>query len=421
MRERDGADRRRRPRRPARRRALRRPAPARLARDGARAVRRRCCCSTSRRRSSTSRTRWRCSTSARSCTSDGRTLVAVLHDLNHACRYATHLIAMREGAIVAQGDPREIVDAELVEAVFGLRCLVVPVPGDRRADGRAGRAPRSVTGGALLRETLRRAGAAAWRARRRCSARIRASRRSCRSWSARRSTRRSRRRTPARWRCGSALLAVLFVVPRRRRYRLGARVAERDDRARRARPADAAGRAGHRSARRRRGRAAAGRAAERRDAPTSTPPRTSCAPSRSATGVAVALVAGRGRAAAHVADAGAGRARRAAAGRLARRPARRAAQPARRGASRRGAADAAGVATDLVDGLRVLQGIGGVGAGRRALPVGEPRVAARRRWPRRGPRRRSRRAPCSSAASRWRGSRSSAGGWRRAARSRSAS
>ena len=58
----------------------------------------------------------------------GRTLVAVLHDLNHACRYATHLIAMREGAIVAQGDPRQIVDADLVESVFGLPCRVVPCP-----------------------------------------------------------------------------------------------------------------------------------------------------------------------------------------------------------------------------------------------------------------------------------------------------
>ena len=58
----------------------------------------------------------------------GRTLVAVLHDLNHACRYATHLVAMREGAIVAQGDPREIVDAELVESVFGLSCHVVECP-----------------------------------------------------------------------------------------------------------------------------------------------------------------------------------------------------------------------------------------------------------------------------------------------------
>ena len=58
----------------------------------------------------------------------GHTLVAVLHDLNHACRYATHLIAMQDGAIVAQGDPREIVTAELVEAVFGLRCLVIEDP-----------------------------------------------------------------------------------------------------------------------------------------------------------------------------------------------------------------------------------------------------------------------------------------------------
>ncbi len=58
----------------------------------------------------------------------GRTLVAVLHDLNHACRYATHLVAMRDGAIVAEGDPGEIVDAELVEAVFGLPCRVIEDP-----------------------------------------------------------------------------------------------------------------------------------------------------------------------------------------------------------------------------------------------------------------------------------------------------
>ena len=34
---------------------------------------------------------------ARAARRAGRTLVAVLHDLNHACRYATHLIAMRDG------------------------------------------------------------------------------------------------------------------------------------------------------------------------------------------------------------------------------------------------------------------------------------------------------------------------------------
>jgi iron complex transport system ATP-binding protein len=58
----------------------------------------------------------------------GRTLVAVLHDLNQACRYATHLVAMRGGAVVAQGEPSGVVDAELVEEVFGLRCRVMPDP-----------------------------------------------------------------------------------------------------------------------------------------------------------------------------------------------------------------------------------------------------------------------------------------------------
>lgn len=59
---------------------------------------------------------------------DHRTLVAVLHDLNHACRYATHLIAMRDGAIVAEGAPADIVTADLVADVFGLVCQVVPDP-----------------------------------------------------------------------------------------------------------------------------------------------------------------------------------------------------------------------------------------------------------------------------------------------------
>lgn len=58
----------------------------------------------------------------------GRTVVAVLHDLNHACRYASHLVAMKGGAIVAEGDPAAIVTADLVEAVFGLPCAVIPDP-----------------------------------------------------------------------------------------------------------------------------------------------------------------------------------------------------------------------------------------------------------------------------------------------------
>jgi len=59
---------------------------------------------------------------------EGRTLVAVLHDLNHAARYATHLVAMREGAVVAEGPPAEVVTADLVEEVFGMPCRVIDDP-----------------------------------------------------------------------------------------------------------------------------------------------------------------------------------------------------------------------------------------------------------------------------------------------------
>jgi iron complex transport system ATP-binding protein len=58
----------------------------------------------------------------------GHTLVAVLHDLNHACRYATHLIAMKDGAIVAEGAPADVVTAALVEDVFGLPCRIIADP-----------------------------------------------------------------------------------------------------------------------------------------------------------------------------------------------------------------------------------------------------------------------------------------------------
>ena len=43
----------------------------------------------------------------------GTTIVIVLHDLNLACRYADHLVAMKDGAIVAEGAPTAIVTPPL--------------------------------------------------------------------------------------------------------------------------------------------------------------------------------------------------------------------------------------------------------------------------------------------------------------------
>ena len=76
----------------------------------------------------------------------GGTLVAVLHDLFQAARYGTHLIAMKDGRVVAQGAPADVLTVELVREVFGLACRVIPdpetgtpmvVPSRRERNGRA--------------------------------------------------------------------------------------------------------------------------------------------------------------------------------------------------------------------------------------------------------------------------------------------
>jgi iron complex transport system ATP-binding protein len=59
---------------------------------------------------------------------EGRTVIAVLHDINQACRYADHLVALKEGRVVAEGAPADVVDAALMKEVFDLPSVVVPDP-----------------------------------------------------------------------------------------------------------------------------------------------------------------------------------------------------------------------------------------------------------------------------------------------------
>jgi iron complex transport system ATP-binding protein len=58
----------------------------------------------------------------------GKTIVMVLHDLNHACRYADYLVAVRGGKITAQGDPAAVVTEDMVYTVFGIDCRIIPDP-----------------------------------------------------------------------------------------------------------------------------------------------------------------------------------------------------------------------------------------------------------------------------------------------------
>lgn len=58
----------------------------------------------------------------------GRTVVMVLHDLNLAIRYSDQLIVMRDGRIVAQGAPADIIDVALLREVFDLDASVLEDP-----------------------------------------------------------------------------------------------------------------------------------------------------------------------------------------------------------------------------------------------------------------------------------------------------
>ncbi|MGY3679222.1 ABC transporter ATP-binding protein [Streptomyces sp. TE33382] len=58
----------------------------------------------------------------------GCTVVMVLHDLNLAARYSDNLIVMRDGRILEQGHPRDVITAELLQEAFGLRAEVIDTP-----------------------------------------------------------------------------------------------------------------------------------------------------------------------------------------------------------------------------------------------------------------------------------------------------
>lgn len=65
---------------------------------------------------------------ARALAAEGRTIVAVLHDLNLAAAFADVVVALAEGRVRAHGTPCEVVNAEMLDAVFDLRADVIPDP-----------------------------------------------------------------------------------------------------------------------------------------------------------------------------------------------------------------------------------------------------------------------------------------------------
>jgi iron complex transport system ATP-binding protein len=58
----------------------------------------------------------------------GTTIVMVLHDINLSARYADHIFALREGKLVAEGEPSKVITSDLIKDVFGLDCTVIDDP-----------------------------------------------------------------------------------------------------------------------------------------------------------------------------------------------------------------------------------------------------------------------------------------------------
>ncbi|KEQ23098.1 ABC transporter ATP-binding protein [Paenibacillus tyrfis] len=57
-----------------------------------------------------------------------RTIVMVVHDLNHATRYAHHMVAIKRGTVAAVGSPAEVMTPEMLQNVFGIEADIVPDP-----------------------------------------------------------------------------------------------------------------------------------------------------------------------------------------------------------------------------------------------------------------------------------------------------
>ncbi|MCL3860285.1 putative F420-0 ABC transporter ATP-binding protein [Actinotalea sp. K2] len=61
-------------------------------------------------------------------TARGVTVVAALHDLNLAAAACDHLVLLRAGRVVATGSVEEVLRPEVIEPVYGVRCLVLTHP-----------------------------------------------------------------------------------------------------------------------------------------------------------------------------------------------------------------------------------------------------------------------------------------------------
>lgn len=58
----------------------------------------------------------------------GKTVIAVLHELNQAARHADHMVLLKAGAVISAGSPVDVMTAQLIEDVFGIKSIIIKDP-----------------------------------------------------------------------------------------------------------------------------------------------------------------------------------------------------------------------------------------------------------------------------------------------------
>lgn len=59
---------------------------------------------------------------------EGRTIIMVLHDLNHASRFSHYMIAMKDGALLKEGTPEEVMTCPNLQLVFNIDASIATCP-----------------------------------------------------------------------------------------------------------------------------------------------------------------------------------------------------------------------------------------------------------------------------------------------------
>ncbi|WP_257351031.1 ABC transporter ATP-binding protein [Pseudalkalibacillus decolorationis] len=63
---------------------------------------------------------------------DNKTIIMVVHDLNHASRYAHHMVGIKNGKVVKTGTPEKVMVPDTLENIYGVKSDIIKDPRSNR-------------------------------------------------------------------------------------------------------------------------------------------------------------------------------------------------------------------------------------------------------------------------------------------------